>query len=86
MTVLRQNVYGSTSIGIKFPEGNRDYHQAGPQENFPLPTPQKDCFHAKIRFTIRQGTTIVFWTVFPPHQPSKSGWARTMTSISSRVA
>jgi len=79
-------VYGLRAMPPPKPSCNQDDSPPKKQEDLSFPFSQGPNFHGQIRFTIRPGTTMIFWMLFPLVQASKSEWPRIMDSTSSRVA
>jgi len=86
MMERRLFVYGLRAMPPPTPPCNQDNAPAKKEEDLSFPFSQGPNLHGQIRFTIRPGTTMIFWMLFLPVQTSKSEWPWIMDSISSRVA
>jgi hypothetical protein len=79
-------VYGLRAMPPPTPSCNQDDSPSKKEKDLSFPFSQIPNLHGQIRFTIRPGTIMIFWMLFPPVQASKSEWPRIMDSTSSRVA
>jgi hypothetical protein len=79
-------VYGLRAVPKPHPARGKSQAKTYDQKEESLAAAQLSVIHVQIRFTIRPGTTMIFWIFLVSIQAERLVWARITFSISPRVA